>query len=156
MPKKFLEFPELPANEVPTFNPVTWALIVEGEVKKPLKLKYGEILFLRKESRLDDFSGVEGYPMSVRWEGFPVRYLLSLTQPEDEATYVHFCANEYGLTVSIPDVLEHNPLLAYKMNDKTLPTEYGGPLRLLLDDGEALKSVKWVNKVEITNTPERN
>jgi len=50
--------------------------------------------------------------------------------------------------------LGDNVLLAYKLNDKPLPQERGGPLRLIIPSKYAYKSPKWIRKIKFTSKQE--
>jgi DMSO/TMAO reductase YedYZ molybdopterin-dependent catalytic subunit len=152
-PTTLIELPEIKEPPEPSFNPLVWTLRVDGLVKSKKALKYGELLFLRNEIRIDNYRQFGWEPAEVRWEGFPVRYLLSLTQPMTGARYLVFYSPGLKKAMSIADVLEYNPLLAFKINGNILDPKLGGPLRLVYDDGAAFYGIKWVNMVELVEKP---
>jgi DMSO/TMAO reductase YedYZ molybdopterin-dependent catalytic subunit len=133
----------------PDFNPMLWTLTIDGLVRNQKNLKYGEILFLRNEMRVDNYKAFGWVPPQTKWEGFPVRYVLSLTQPTEGARFVVFHSHGLKKTLSIAEVLEFNPILAFKYNDENLSTEMGGPLRLVYDDGKDHFGVKWISRIEL-------
>ena len=47
-------------------------------------------------------------------------------------------------------------VLAYKMNGDWLAPKRGGPVRLVVPDGYGFKSIKWLQRVVLTNNPEPN
>jgi DMSO/TMAO reductase YedYZ molybdopterin-dependent catalytic subunit len=58
-------------------------------------------------------------------------------------------------------VLEDPPgeqpvILAYKMNGDWLASKRGGPVRLVVPDGYGFKSIKWLQRVVLTNDPNPN
>jgi hypothetical protein len=64
-------------------------------------------------------------------------------------------------SLSINRVLEDPPgeqpvILAYKMNDRWLASKRGGPVRLIAPDGYGFKSIKWLQRVVLTNNPDPN
>jgi DMSO/TMAO reductase YedYZ molybdopterin-dependent catalytic subunit len=64
-------------------------------------------------------------------------------------------------SLSINRVLEDPPgeqpvILAYKMNGDWLAPKRGGPVRLVLPDGYGFKSIKWLQRVVLTNNPDPN
>jgi len=150
-PTKLIELPESKEPPEPSFNPLVWTLRIEGLVKSKKSLKYGEVLFLRSEIRIDNYRQFGWEPAEVRWEGFPVRYILSLTQPMTGARFVVFNSPGLKKVISIADVLEYNPLMAFKLNGTLLDPRLGGPLRLVYDDGSAHYGIKWVNLVELVD-----
>jgi DMSO/TMAO reductase YedYZ molybdopterin-dependent catalytic subunit len=146
---KLIELPEAKEPPGSSFNPLTWTLKVDGLVRNKKALKYGEILFLRNEIRIDNYRPFGWEPGEVKWEGFPVRYVLSLTQPTNLARVVIFYSEGMKLAMSIADVLEYNPILAFKINGNVLDPKLGGPLRLVYDDGTNHYGIKWIGRVEL-------
>ena len=64
-------------------------------------------------------------------------------------------------SLSINRVLEDPPseqpvILAYKMNGDWLAPKRGGPVRLVVPDGYGFKSIKWLQRVLLTNNPDPN
>ena len=51
---------------------------------------------------------------------------------------------------------EQPVILAYKMNGDWLATKRGGPVRLVVPNGYGFKSIKWLQRVLLTNKPEPN
>ena len=47
-------------------------------------------------------------------------------------------------------------ILAYKMNGDWLAPKRGGPVRLVVPDGYGFKSIKWLQRVVLTNNPDPN
>ena len=47
-------------------------------------------------------------------------------------------------------------ILAYKMNGDWLAPKRGGPVRLVVPDGYGFKSIKWLQRVLLTNNPDPN
>jgi DMSO/TMAO reductase YedYZ molybdopterin-dependent catalytic subunit len=146
---KLIEAPSEEEAPGPAFNPLSWTLTIDGLVRNQKRLKFGEILFLRNEMRIDNYSNFGWDPPQTKWEGFPVRYVLSLTQPTVGARFVVFHSHEFIKVLSIAEVLEYNPILAFKLNDENLPAELGGPLRLVYDDGNDHFGIKWISRIEL-------
>jgi DMSO/TMAO reductase YedYZ molybdopterin-dependent catalytic subunit len=48
---------------------------------------------------------------------------------------------------------ETDVLLAYKMNDVDLPPEHGFPLRVIVPGWYAMASIKWLQRIIVTDTP---
>ncbi|KAL5601225.1 hypothetical protein BROUX41_006023 [Berkeleyomyces rouxiae] len=87
--------------------------------------------------------------------GYPVASVRSGTiDPPDDARHVHFAALEaYG--ASIPMSVAIDPrgdvLLAYEMNGEPIPRDHGYPLRALVPGHVAARSVKWLNKIVLSD-----
>lgn len=104
------------------------------------------------------------------WEGVPLRTLIRMTRPVANLRRVWYHGyysdpDKPGLgfqsSLSINRVLEDPPgeqpvILAYKMNGDWLASKRGGPVRLVVPDGYAFKSIKWLQRVVLTNNPNPN
>ena len=71
-----------------------------------------------------------------------------------KAKFVSFYATggQYSDSLSIPEALEPETMLAYRVNEKDLSPENGFPLRLVVPRMYAYKSVKWVERIVLTET----
>ncbi|MDH5634460.1 MAG: sulfite oxidase-like oxidoreductase [Candidatus Bathyarchaeota archaeon] len=150
------KFPVLHVGSVPKFDPSKWDFMVEGLVENPLRLTYDEFLKLPKVVSKSDFHCVTGWSrLDNKWEGVAFEALCGLVRPLKEAKYVIIVA-EGNFTTSLPleDLLHKDVLLAYKLDDKPLTPEHGGPLRLVVPKKYAYKSAKWVRKLRFTEKQE--
>ena len=150
------KFPVLHVGSIPKFDPKKWDFIVEGLVENPLRLTYDDFLKLPKMVSVSDFHCVTGWSrLDNKWEGVAFKTISGLVKPLKQAKYVTVVA-EGNYTTSLPleDLLDDNVLLAYKLDDKPLEPEHGGPLRLVVAKKYAYKSAKWVRKLRFTEEQE--
>lgn len=144
-------------EQLPSFNPDTWRLAIDGLVDKPFTIGYKELLELKNEEQLSDFHCVEGWSVDkVKWKGVRLRTLFDLAGLKPEATAVsfHSASGIYIDSLSIKEALEPEVMLAYMLNDEPLPGEQGMPLRLVMPRMFGYKSVKWVNRITLTAAQE--
>jgi DMSO/TMAO reductase YedYZ molybdopterin-dependent catalytic subunit len=140
------------ADSMPTFDPATWRLRIDGLVRKPVELSYNELLALPKAHQVSTFHCVTGWIVDgVHWGGVRFHDLLAAAGPLPHAGALHFVSAEVPyddyLTlrqVSLPDVM-----LAYEMNGKPLPREHGAPVRVVIPDMYGYKNVKWVQEIQV-------
>ena len=145
-----LKWPVLHSGSVPAFDAATWDFRTLGLVEVPLRLAWEEFLRLPRTQVTADFHCVTRWSrFDNRWEGVPFSAVCDLTRSKTEATHVLVHAEE-GYTTNIPlsDLLEENVLLALQHDGVPLPTEHGGPLRLVVPKLYAWKSAKWVRGLE--------
>jgi len=150
------KFPVLHVGAVPKFDAEKWDFTVEGLVDASLKLTYNEFLKLPRTVSVSDFHCVTGWSLlDKKWEGVAFKTIFDTVKPKPNAHYVTVVA-EGGYTTSLPieDLLDNDVLLAYKLNDKPLELEHGGPLRLVVPKKYAYKSAKWVRKLRFTEKQE--
>jgi DMSO/TMAO reductase YedYZ molybdopterin-dependent catalytic subunit len=97
---------------------------------------------------------VEGWDATILWEGVQVRDLITKAGPDPRANTVVFTAHD-GYTTSFPldYLMNRDIIMAYKMNNVTLPAERGYPFELVAEDKWGYKWVKWIEKIELTADP---
>ena len=95
---------------------------------------------------------VEGWDVTILWEGILLRDLLEEVSLLSGATIVIFHASD-GYTTSLPldYLLQNDIIMAYKMNDVTIPPERGYPFQLVAESKWGYKWIKWITKIELSN-----
>jgi len=139
-----------PSN--PKINLKTYTLEISGEIEKPIRLNWKEILELPKTQSLSDFHCVEGWSvLDCKWEGIRFNQIIKLATPKETAKFVTFeCADGYKTSLSLEELSGEDVLLAYGLNEKPLEEGTGFPLRLVVPNKYAYKSALWVTKIEFT------
>ena len=95
---------------------------------------------------------VEGWSVTILWEGVLVRDLLVEADPVAGAETVIFHAYD-GYTTSLPldYIMDNDILMAYKMNDVVLPPERGFPFQLVAESKWGYKWIKWITEIELSD-----
>ncbi len=132
-----------------------YTLEITGLVEESVSLTYEKVLNRQKYSKVTTLYCVEGWDVTLFWEGVLVRDLLSETKVLPEANTVIFHAYD-GYTTSFPldYIVDNNIMLAYRMNNVTLPPERGYPFQLVAEEKWGYKWIKWVTKIEISDDPD--
>jgi DMSO/TMAO reductase YedYZ molybdopterin-dependent catalytic subunit len=133
-----------------------WILVVDGLVERPFRLDRASWEALPRVARAADFHCVEGWSVEdLHWEGVAPAVLLERAGLKPEAGHVNFHAHGGTYADSIPLDLVYDPLtlLADRVDGQPLPAEHGGPLRLVVSLQLGYKSVKWVDRLEVTDRP---
>jgi len=143
-------------SAIPKSDLNTWRLEVYGEVEKPMTSSFEDLKAKPSVVSLSDFHCVEGWSIvDNKWEGVPFKAVAEIVKPKGNAVYVTFeCDDGYTTSLPLSELLEDNVLLAYKLNGKPLPSERGGPLRLIIPIKYAYKSPKWIRKIKFTSKQE--
>ena len=95
---------------------------------------------------------VEGWAVNLLWEGILVRDILEQVGPLPVANTIIFHAYD-GYTTSFPlqYVLDNDIIMAYKMNNVTLPPERGYPFQLVAESKWGYKWIKWITQIELSD-----
>jgi DMSO/TMAO reductase YedYZ molybdopterin-dependent catalytic subunit len=131
----------------------TYTLGVTGLVTDSTRYTYDEVLsryqLYKKVVTLDC---VEGWSVTILWEGVLVKDLLAEAEPLENATVVIFHAYD-GYTTSLPIdyIIDNDIMMAYKMNDVVLPPERGFPLQLVAESKWGYKWIKWITEIELSD-----
>ena len=135
----------------------TYTLTIDGEVERPLRLRWEEIEKLPRIESTSDFHCVEGWSViDCQWEGVKFKELADLAKPKKTATSVTFeCADGYTTSLTLEDLYHEDVLLAYRLDGEPLEEGYGFPLRLVIPAKYGYKSALWVIRVRFTSTKER-
>ena len=131
----------------------TYELEITGLVANPTNYTYNDVIDdndnFKKVVRLNC---VEGWAVNLLWEGVLVRDIMEEASPLPEANTIIFHAYD-GYTTSFP--LEYvemfDILMAYKMNEVTLPPERGYPFQLVAESKWGYKWIKWITKIELSD-----
>jgi DMSO/TMAO reductase YedYZ molybdopterin-dependent catalytic subunit len=140
------------ADAMPSFDPATWRLRVDGLVAKPLELSYHELLRLPKATQVSTFHCVTGWIVDhVHWGGVRFHDLLARSGPLPQAGALHFISAEkpYDDYLDVRQVSFRDVMLAYEMDGKPLPREHGAPVRVVIPEMYGYKNVKWVERIEL-------
>jgi DMSO/TMAO reductase YedYZ molybdopterin-dependent catalytic subunit len=151
------KWPVLHAGGVPRIDLEKWDLTIGGLVGQPLRFSYQEFLALPTVKVFSDFHCVTRWSrLNNLWEGVSTRLITERAAPTAEVKFVFVHAEE-GWTTNMPlsEFLADDALFAYKHDEKSLPADHGGPVRLVIPRLYAWKSAKWIRGVEFraTDTP---
>ena len=130
-----------------------WRLQVNGEVNKPLRLRYEEITALPAIERNVLLICPGFFANHGTWKGLSIKVLLDSAEAHQGVTHVTIRGPEgrYESLQRYPieDVLSDKVFLAYQVNGKPLPREHGFPLRTVAEDYYGYDWVKYVCKVTV-------
>ncbi len=131
----------------------TYRLSIDGLVEKPAEYTYDEVIDkYQSYKKVVTLDCVEGWSVTILWEGVLVRDLIQEAGVLPEAKVIIFHAHD-GYTTSLPVdyVLDNDILMAYKMNDITIPTERGFPFQLVAESKWGYKWIKWIDGIELSD-----
>jgi len=144
-------------DSIPQIDVKGWHLRVDGLVNNPLTFSYEGILKIEPRSEYITLgcigNNVGGNSIgNALWTGIPLKGILDMVRVKEEAKKVVFYAED-GYSDSIPLDVAMRPfnLLVYRMNNKTLPSAHGYPLRLLVPGIYGMKNVKWIYRISLVD-----
>ena len=130
-----------------------YRLKITGLVNSPAGYTYDDVIeSYDNYQKVVRLNCVEGWAVNILWEGVLVRDILEQAGPMPGAKTVIFHAYD-GYTTSFPleYVMENDILMAYKMNDVTLPPERGFPFQLVAESKWGYKWIKWITEIELSD-----
>lgn len=131
-----------------------WQLAIEGLVERPGSLRLGDLKRFPRRSQITQLICEEGWSFIAEWTGVPLSAVLEQAGVLPQARFiVYFSADPYWQdSIDMSDALHPQTLLTYAMNGRDLPLGHGGPLRMRVPRQLGYKSVKYVNRLLVTET----
>jgi DMSO/TMAO reductase YedYZ molybdopterin-dependent catalytic subunit len=130
-----------------------YQLQITGLVEKPASYTYDAVLKdFDSYKKVVALNCVEGWSVNILWQGVLVKDILAKARPSKDAKVVIFHAYD-GYTTSFPIdyIMNNNTLMAYKMNDITIPPERGFPFQLVAESKWGYKWIKWITQIELSD-----
>jgi DMSO/TMAO reductase YedYZ molybdopterin-dependent catalytic subunit len=163
--------------DVPVVEAETWRLTVRGERElvlglEELRARPAAEVTVTMECAGNGRARLDPRPVSqpwlleavgtARWRGTPLRPLLEEAgiggavevlctgldrgiEAEEEQAFQR--------SLSLEEALRGEVLLAYEMNGAPLPPQHGFPLRLVVPGWYGMTNVKWLEQIELVDTP---
>jgi DMSO/TMAO reductase YedYZ molybdopterin-dependent catalytic subunit len=134
-------------------NASTYTLTVDGLVENREEYSYDALIERFPHYRkVVTLYCVEGWDVTILWEGIQVKDLLQEAEVKPGANTVIFYAEDgYSSSLPLAYIEDRDILLAYAMNNVTLPAERGFPFQLVAEDRWGYKWVKWVTRIEVSD-----
>ena len=135
-------------------NITDYRLAVDGLVAEPRSFTYGQVLGFPHFEKVVTLFCVEGWDETILWQGVKVSDLIDAAGADPRANTVIFAAAD-GYTSSEPlgYLRKNDILLAYGMNNVTMPVDRGYPFALVAEDRWGYKWVRWVTEIRLSDDP---
>ncbi len=147
------------------FKTSPWAVEVGGLVHKPKTFDLDDLLKFSQEERIYRLRCVEAWSMVIPWMGFPLAKLLKEVEPMPEAKYVRFETLldpdqmpgqrsggydwPYVEGLRLDEAMHDLTLLATGIYGKSLLSQNGAPVRLVVPWKYGFKSIKSIVKIDL-------
>ncbi|HEV2360337.1 MAG TPA: molybdopterin-dependent oxidoreductase [Acidimicrobiales bacterium] len=138
----------------PAIDRETYKLTVNGMVDHPLSLGLADLQALPRTKLVKRFQCVTGWFVpDVHWEGVLLSDVLAAAGVKPEATALRFFSadGEYTESLTIPQAHRSDVLVADHMLGASVTADHGGPVRLYVAPMYGYKSIKWLDRIEVTN-----
>ena len=131
----------------------TYKLTVTGLVNNKKEYTYEEVLDgYTLYKKVVTLHCVEGWKVTILWEGILLKDLLADAQVNSATNTVIFYAYDgYSTSLPLDYIIDNNIMMAYKMNNVTLPPERGYPFQLVAESKWGYKWIKWITIIELSD-----
>jgi DMSO/TMAO reductase YedYZ molybdopterin-dependent catalytic subunit len=150
-------WPVLDLGETPDVPLDRWSLEVGGDVENPLSLSWEDFLALPQVDDVSDFHCVTTWSRyDNHWRGVRFRTIAELAIPRETAQFV-LCTGydfmpgsfiPYTTNLPLARAVDDDVLLVHTWEGRPLPSEHGGPVRMITPKLYAWKGTKWIRKIE--------
>jgi DMSO/TMAO reductase YedYZ molybdopterin-dependent catalytic subunit len=140
-------------DQAPGVDAQAYRLEVSGLIadKRPWSLP--QLLSLPQSEQITRHICVEGWSAIGRWGGVRFSTFLRRIGADLTARYVGFkCIDGYYESVDMPTALHAQTLLTLAYDGRTLPREYGFPMKLRMPAKLGYKNPKHIMAIFVTNT----
>jgi sulfoxide reductase catalytic subunit YedY len=145
-----------------------WQIEITGLVERPFKGDIRELLSeFPVEERIYRFRCVEAWSMVMPWSGFPLELLLAKVRPKPQARFVRFATAlrprempgiarlssypwPYIEGLRLDEAVHPLTFMATGMYGKQIPKQNGAPVRLVVPWKYGYKSIKSIDRIELT------
>ena len=127
---------------------------MDGLVAHSASLSLDDLKRLPLRSQITDLACEEGWSYVAEWIGTPLVELLNAVGILPRARYLVYFSiqSAWWESIDIAEALHPQTLVTYAMNDGDLPVAFGGPLRLRVPRQLGYKSVKYINRMIVTDS----
>jgi DMSO/TMAO reductase YedYZ molybdopterin-dependent catalytic subunit len=131
----------------------TYRLAITGLVNNELEYTYDAVINDNEHyKKVVTLHCVMGWSVTILWEGVRLMDILEAAEIDPASNTVIFSAYD-GYTTSLPldFIITNNIMIAYKMNNVTLPPERGFPFQLVAESKYGYKWIKWITGIELSD-----
>jgi len=155
--KEVKNWPVLDLGVQPDLRPEAWRLQIGGLVENPITWTLAEYMAQPQVDFVSDIHCVTQWSRyDNHWRGVRFKTIAELAVPKEHAKFV-LCTGydfmpgtyiPYTVNVPLARALDDDVLLVHTWEGRPLPTEHGGPCRMITPKLYAWKGAKWIRKIE--------
>ena len=130
-----------------------WHLQLDGFVDRPGSFSMADLRSLPTSSQITQLICEEGWSYIAQWNGVALSQVLTLVGVHSKAKYaVYYAMDGWIDAIDMNDAWHPQTLISYGMNSGKIPVGHGGPLRLRVPRQLGYKSLKFLNRITLTDT----
>ena len=140
-------------GSVPRRDPAAARVAVGGLVRRPATLSLADLARLPQTRLVRDFQCVTGWRVpEVPWTGVALPDLLDAVGVRPGAAAVRFTSYDgaYAESLTLEQARRRDVLVATALRDRPISHAHGGPVRLAVLPMYGYKSLKWLDRIEVT------
>jgi len=152
------EYLALKANDFADYR-----LNITGLVERPMSFSLAQLRNMPTRSQITRHDCVEGWSCIAKWTGTPLSGLLDQVGVKPEARLAMFFCHDnierglsgdvlYYESCDLIDARHPQTIVAYGLNDQTLPVANGAPVRVRLERQLGYKQPKYVHTIQLVST----
>jgi len=147
------DFRENSINGPQHIDTQSYGLTVTGFVVKNITYTYDDVIAKHQlYEKVVTLHCVEGWDVTILWEGILVRDLLGEAGIDPRTKVVIFYAQDgYSTSFPLDFITDNRIIMAHKMNGVVLPPERGFPFQLVAESKWGYKWIKWITKIELSD-----
>jgi len=137
-------------------NFANWRLNVEGLVSQSRAFSLAELRAMEVRSQITEVVCEEGWSYIAEWTGTPLANVLNAVGVRPGARYLVYYSSdpEWWESIDIDEAMHSQTLVTWGMNGADLPVAFGGPLRLRIPRQLGYKSIKFLDRLVLTDSLE--
>jgi DMSO/TMAO reductase YedYZ molybdopterin-dependent catalytic subunit len=140
-------------NQLQAAGFVDWHLTVDGMAARPASFSLAELRSFPTSTQITMIGCEEGWTYIAEWTGVRLSYILDRVGALPQVRYVVYRSiqPDWWESIDMADALHPQTLLTHRMNGNELPVAFGGPVRLRVPRQIGYKSVKYINRLTLTD-----
>jgi DMSO/TMAO reductase YedYZ molybdopterin-dependent catalytic subunit len=130
-----------------------WRVTVEGMAARPASFSLAELKSFPTSTQITMIGCEEGWTYIGEWTGVPLSYILNRVGALPQVRYVVYRSiqPDWWESIDMADAMHPQTVLAHGMNGNQLLVPFGGPVRMRIPRQLGYKSVKYINRLILTD-----
>jgi DMSO/TMAO reductase YedYZ molybdopterin-dependent catalytic subunit len=143
------DFPVLSAGPTPRIPLDRWEFVITTETEQQYRWSWDELWALPQDTPTVDIHCVTRWSkLATSWQGVSLDTVLADVETAADFALVHSYGG-YTTNVPLEDLLDGKAWIVHQFEGEDLPSEHGGPARMIVPHLYFWKSAKWVRGMQL-------